>query len=89
MQEPIITRSLHGGAQKLYRFANGYGASVVRNEFSYGGWDGKWELAVIKWVGEDFDLVYDTPVTDDVIGRCDDDDIAALLDEIERLPVAV
>lgn len=86
MQEPIITRSLHGGEQKLYQFANGYGASVVRHAYSYGSSSGGWELAVVYWANGDFHLTYDTPVTDDVIGGLAVDDVEALLDEIERLP---
>jgi len=77
---------LHNGEQRLYRYANGYGASVVCHEYSYGGNDGLWELAVIQWHGDGFSLVYDTPVTDDVIGYLSDDDVTKLLCEIAALP---
>ena len=41
-------------------FENGYGASVVRHEYSYGGKSGLYELAVLDSSG---DLTYDTPIT--------------------------
>lgn len=44
-------RGIWGGDQYLFRFDNNYGASVIKNEFSYGGSKGYWELMVIKWVG--------------------------------------
>jgi hypothetical protein len=76
-----------GGEQRLYKFANGYGASVVRSAYSYGGKNGKWELAVICYAaGGDYSLCYTTPITNDVIGWLDDADVDALLDKIEDLP---
>ena len=75
-----------GGTQDLYRFKNGYGASVIKGSpGSYGGY----ELGVIIWNGEsedDYHLTYETPVTDDVEGYLDDARAAELLAEIEALP---
>ena len=51
--------------QVIYKFPNGYGASVVQHEYSYGGKDGLFELAVLDSNGN---MIYDTPITDDVIG---------------------
>jgi hypothetical protein len=76
-------RSLNGGDQWEFSFANGYGASVVRSPMSYGGDAGQWELAVL---GTDGHLTYDTPITDDVIGWLLESDVAALLAKIEELP---
>jgi hypothetical protein len=83
----ILERPQHSGVQKLYRFDNGYGASVVRHGFSYGGTEGLWELAVIQYrnESEDFFLVYDTPITSDVIGDLTEDDVDDLLNKIEDL----
>ena len=68
--------------QTFYRFPNGYGASVVHGEFTYG-----LEVAVIKWSEDDdtWDIDYSTPVTSDVVGYIDDLD--AVLGEIYELPL--
>jgi len=74
------------GEQKLYRFSNGYGASVVRHSFSYGHEEGLRELAVIRFdkAGE-WDIVYDTPITSDVIGSLTPSEVETVLDAIAAL----
>lgn len=84
-QAPYIERPLNGGTQKVYRFENGLGASVVQSRLSYGGDEGKWELAVIKFDGDDWSLNYETEVTDDVIGRLDWSEVETYLDQIAAL----
>lgn len=84
----VTLRRINGGKQVIARFPNGYGASVVRHDFSYGGSAGKWELAVISFTGEgprDFDLVYDTPITDDVIGWLSEEQAVEICEQIARL----
>jgi hypothetical protein len=71
------------GIQARVNFPNGYGASVVRGAYSYGGPAGLYELAVITADGE---LVYDTPITDDVLGWLSEDSVTKALAEIEALP---
>lgn len=83
--EPVYENALHGGIQYRYTFTNGYGASVVRHSFSYGGDVGLWELAVL---GRDRHITYATPITDDVVGRQTEAEIGALLDQIAALPDA-
>ena len=85
-REPLEVRAIHGGAQKVFRFDNGYGASVIQHEFSYGGNQGLWELAVLRFKGKGFDLCYDTPITDDVLGDLSDAEVDELLDRISALP---
>jgi len=81
----VKTSPIHDGVRKEFKFANGYGASIVRHSFSYGGNKGLWELAVLDKNGE---LCYDTPITDDVIGHLNDPEVDRILEEIKRLPDA-
>jgi len=76
------------GTQTVYRFDNGYGASVVQTPYTYGGDRGLYELAVIKFNGEDFCLCYSTPITDDVIGHLSENEVDNLLTNIESLEPA-
>ena len=77
-----LERPLHGGIQKRYKFSNGYEASVIQSMFSYGGESGKWELAV-QFNGL---CVYDTPITDDVLGHLSWDEVEKNLSAIDKLP---
>jgi len=80
-----------GGVQKIYRFENGYGANVVCTPFSYGGPEGLWELAVIKFKDSsatNFELTYNTPITNDVIGYLTWEKVEEILKQIEALPEA-
>ena len=84
---------VYDGVQKLYYASNGYGASVVRHSFSYGHEKNLWEFAVIKWLTDPtkndeakFRLVYDTPITDNVIGFLTKEHISEILKQIEELP---
>lgn len=69
--------------QRRINFPNGYTASVVSHGYSYGGEQKLFEIAVMR----DGEIVYDTPVTDDVIGYLDFDEVARALEEIKALPV--
>lgn len=74
--------TVSGNEQRLYRFPNGYGASVIQGPYSYGGPLGFWELAVLH-KGE---LDYTTPITNNVEGWLSEDAVDALLSRIEALP---
>jgi len=70
------------------RFPNGYGASIIRTPFSYGGDDGLFELAVLKFgeTDNDFSLTYETPITDDVLGHLEFCEVVLTLNKIKNLP---
>lgn len=85
---PVLEADTNGGIQKIYRFANGYGASVIQSEFSYGGTEGKWELAVVTFENEkpnSFHITYQTPITSDVLGYLSQYDVDRYLEEINDL----
>jgi hypothetical protein len=71
-----------GGVQARIQFPNGYGASVVRNSSSYGGGDGLYEIAVLNSEGR---ITYDTPITDDVLGYLNENDVTSILKRIQSL----
>jgi len=56
------------GFRVRYAFDNGYGASVVCHSGSYGGPEGLFEIAVLD--NKTGKLLYDTPITGDVLGYC-------------------
>ncbi len=68
--------------QKIYKFPNGYGASVVCNFGTYGAKEGLFEVAVLDSNGE---IAYNTPVASDVIGWLDFADVADILNKIKAL----
>ena len=84
--EFITHRSMPNAVQATIRFNNGYGASVIRGEYSYGGPEGLYELAVTK-TKEDgsWDLCYDSGITEDVEGHLTPDDVTGYLQRIEAL----
>ena len=74
------------GIQAIVKFKNNYGASIVKHSGSYGNKQGLYELAVIKYdENGDWDIVYDTPITDDVLGYLTEDDVTNYLTQIEQL----
>jgi len=82
--------SLFQGAdryQNVFHFDNNYGASVVMHDFSYGGKEGLFELAVIQYMDTGgWAITYDTHLTNDVIGWLDEAAVATHLLEIYELP---
>lgn len=80
---PAEINMVFDGTQEIYHFENGYGASVISHKFSYGGERGLFEIAVLD---QNDDLCYSTPVTDDVLGNLDRDEVKKVLDQINDLP---
>lgn len=80
----------NGGHQVILRFGNGYGASIVRGPYTYGGRDGLFEVAVLLFdgEGEEWSLCYSTPITDDVLGWLTWEQVTETCEQIEALPPA-
>ena len=72
------------GVQFIVRFlSNGYGASIIRNPYSYGV-----ELAIVKFYGtgdDDFELDDDTILGTNVKGWLDQTELLELLNAIRNL----
>jgi hypothetical protein len=91
-KENVVIDRVHpigAGKQVVLNFDNGYGASLVQFPGSYGGESGLYEIAVIKFKNGDLDnyeLTYDTPVTDDVLGYLDEAECIKTFEEIKALP---
>lgn len=74
------------GIHYIFRFDNHYGASVIKHPGSYGHEEDLWELAVLWFISDDkWDIEYNTPITDDVIGYQNDEEIRNLLNKIKNL----
>ena len=78
----VETNDVYGGTQRIYKFPNGYGASVICHKGSYGYSKGLWELAVLNEFGE---LDYTTPITNDVLGHLSEEEVILKLNEIRGL----
>jgi hypothetical protein len=81
---PFVKTS--AGRRAQVRFSNGYGASVIFNVYSTSGAEGLYEVAVTDKNGR---LMYDTPVTPDVVAYCDESDVERVLQQIVALPSQV
>jgi hypothetical protein len=76
------TEEFLSGVRSTCHFDNGYGVSVVRHKFSYGNKLDLFELAIIDKVG---DMVYSTPITDDVLGYLSEDEVSDTMIKVQRL----
>ncbi len=82
----LPSKSINGGIQYLAKFPNNYGASIVMHDFSYGGDNGLWELAVIKYESDKvWDICYTTHITSDVLGHLTEEEVMKTLEEISKL----
>jgi hypothetical protein len=73
---------LNGGIYCRIQFDNGFGASIVKHQYSYGGGDGLYEIAVLDSGGE---ITYTTPITNDVLGYLSEEDVERYVNEIKNL----
>ncbi|MBC9119211.1 hypothetical protein [Fructobacillus fructosus] len=82
--EKFIVRQRTG--QNVYKFENGYGASVVCHIGTYGFENGLCEIAVFKFDGNGCGVIcYRTPITDDVIGYANTEKRDEVLKKIKEL----
>ena len=70
------------GVAATVEFPNGWGASIIKNDLSYGGGSGLFEITVLDKEGK---VNSETDITDDVIGWQDENDIDRVLTAISKL----
>lgn len=88
------------GKQSSMIFKNGYGVSVVRFKLpllagtflggrgdygSYTSNEDEWELAVIKGAEGEWEITYDTPITDDVMGYLSEQKVTDVMKQVQEL----
>ena len=77
-----MTSPLMSGKRARIHFDNKFGASVVSHDYSYGGKEGLYELAVLF----DDEIHYDNPVAaGDVRGYLTEEEVTDLLTQIQKL----
>ena len=76
------------GIHVIVFFPNGYGASIVKGDGTYGAEDGLYELAVLQGSLDSWHICYETPLTSDVLGYLKPNDVTGHLVAIEELPKA-
>ena len=68
-----------GYPQTIYKFPNGYGASVIKFNYVYFGI----EIAVLRFdKNGKWDIDYSTPITNDVIGGLNEESRDSVLQQI-------
>ena len=83
---PVLASATDGRVHHVYRFANGFGASIVRATDRPDV-----ELAVVTWestasADDDYHVTDQTPITDDVVARQTPQELTDLLVRIHGLP---
>lgn len=77
---------MNSAHQWVFRFSNGYGASLVTGgPLTYG----EYEMAVLEYTGKkdtEYSLTYDTSITNDVLGYLTLKNVEKYLEEISKLP---
>ena len=77
--------SAQGDFQAQLHFTNGYGVSVIRSQYTYGGRSGLFELAVLKDTGVEWDMCYDTEITGDVLGWLTAEEVVEYMERVSKL----
>ena len=83
----ILEHKIFNGIQKIYRFPNEYGASVIKHDYSYGNRLGLWETGLLRFNDEGaYQLTTLEPYFEDgLIGYLDDAEVLKLLNWIKNI----
>ena len=79
------------GSQGLIFFPGGYGLSLVRFKHPYSTRyssytdDKTWEVAILKGTKNQWEICYDTEITNDVLAYQTEEDINKIIKHVQRL----
>jgi len=78
------------GKKARMHFDNGYGVSIVKHPFSYGGSsytnnENEWEVAILFGNEKEWELTYNTPIANDVIGWLSEDEVTDIMIKVQEL----
>lgn len=73
------------GTQAKLDFDNGYSISVIFGHYFYSNGIDTYEIGILK----NGILCYDTPITDDVIGYVDAEEVTNIMKQIQELPSVI
>ena len=75
---------IHEKGLQVY-YPNDYGISVAFFPGSYGYYDNLFEVAVLIKKDNNYCICYNTHITEDVIGYCNEEDVLKIANQIQRL----
>jgi hypothetical protein len=67
---------------RRWKFSNGYGVSVIRNDISLGHKEGLYEIAVLRGNA----LCYNTPITEGIVGYLTPREVVVIIRQVKELP---
>lgn len=76
-----LRKDYENAKQATMDFDNGYGVSVLIGGCFYSNGVDTYEVAVMK----NGAICYDTPITDDVIGRITSDEVTEIMKQVQKL----
>jgi len=79
------SKKLRNGIQYVNFYPNGYGVSIIQHEYSYGGNDGLWELAVLIGNYDKWDICYTSGITEDVLGYLSETEVNSICEKVSEL----
>lgn len=84
MRKCMTVEESYNSRHYIFKFPNGYGASVIPSHYFDG--EEHWKLAVVFYYGEDYyELSYSTPITDDVLPNLTVEEVNKYLNYIYEL----
>jgi len=77
-----VFHTVEVGLHMIKRFENGYGVSIIQTQYSYGGKNEKYEMAVLNHGGG---ICYTSGITDDVLGHLTLEECDSYIHQVKEL----